>query len=76
MKYFPLIIFCIVCFLVGAFVYPQLIPVDQPEIVDMNISEIENLESHPLADPIIVEAQKMKEEIIDHLGQDYNLLLE
>ena len=34
-----------------------------------------NIDSHPLSDPVIVEAMKMKEEIIDHLGHNYDLLI-
>ena len=38
-------------------------------------SDANNIGSHPLSDPAIVEAMKMKEQIIDHLGHNYDSLL-
>ena len=35
-----------------------------------------NIESYPLADPIIAEAMKMKEEVIDKLSYNYDALIE
>jgi len=85
MKRFYLIIFCIACFLIGFFVYPFL-DIRRPEnfsqkvvvevtTKDQSIPDLHHEESYPLDNPDVIEAKKMKEEIIDHLGHNYDSLV-
>jgi len=89
MRIVRLILFCIVCFLVGVGIsisgmyLPEFVrarniffrTVSSEASVSKN-PKTENVFSDPLADPVIIEAKKMQTEVIDHLGANYTKLLE